>query len=190
MDKQLIIVPRWGGTPAHDWYPWLTQQLQAQHGFEAVHVCNMPEPGVPTIASWTHALLEVLKPHAPHLDKVVLVGHSVGCQAVLHALQQLGTGQTIDSAILIAAWWTVDNPWNSIQPWVEAKHDFGRIKAATKNIAVLLSDNDPFTADYVANANLWRERVGGHVAVVPGAKHFNGAQEPAVYELIEKFVLP
>jgi len=54
---------------------------------------------------------------------------------------------------------------------------------------VLLSDNDPFTADSAANAALWRARLHAQVRLVPGARHFNGAQEPAVYDALRAVAL-
>ena len=45
---------------------------------------------------------------------------------------------------------------------------------------MLLSDNDPYTGDYVANRVAWETRPGAEVRLAPGAHHFNGAEEPAV----------
>ncbi len=114
----------------------------------------------------------------------MLVGHSVGCQAVLHYLQSLPLGMHVASTVCVAGWWTVDEPWGSIEPWIHCGHDDGRIAAAAGTIHVLLSDNDPFTADSVANAAQWRARLGAQVRLVPGARHFNGAQEAAIYDVL------
>jgi sugar/nucleoside kinase (ribokinase family) len=66
----------------------------------------------------------------------------------------------------VAGWWTVDEPWESIAPWIRYEHDDGRIIAAAGTIDVLLSDNDPFTADSVANAALWWARLRARVRLV------------------------
>lgn len=184
MTKHLIIVPRWGGSPQHDWYPWVSRVLTEQQLFESIQVCEMPNPEVPTIVAWTDAVLKALNLHLDHLNKVVLAGHSVGCQAALHALQKLPNGQHINSAIFVAAWWDVDKPWETIKPWISAEHNYHKIKAAAPEISVLLSNNDPFTADVAANTVLWQERLHAQVSVITNAKHFNGTEEPAVYELL------
>jgi uncharacterized protein len=186
MKKQLIVVPRWGATPASDWYPWIIKQLAEQPLFQSVHVCNMPNPETPTIATWTDALLDILKSRPYALSELVLVGHSVGCHAVMHALQQLKEGATIDSAVFIAGWWDVDQPWESIKPWIKAAHNYPTIKASAKKITVLLSNNDPFTRDYRANALQWQERLAAEVRVIANAKHFNGAEEPEVLRLLSE----
>ena len=101
MKKHLIVVPRWGGTPHHDWYPWLSGVLAEQNLFESVHIAEMPNPGAPTIAGWRDALLKIIEVHSQHLNDVVLVGHSVGCQAVLHALQALPDGQQMGAVFVL-----------------------------------------------------------------------------------------
>jgi hypothetical protein len=99
-------------------------------------------------------------------------------------LQQLPEGQKIDTAIFVAGWWNVDNPWDSLIPWISARHDFDRVRAAVGNLCVLLSDNDPFTSDFDVNAALWKDRLDAQVTIIPDAKHFNRTAEPAVYELL------
>jgi uncharacterized protein len=184
MKKHLIIVPRWGGTPAHDWYPWISQKLDDESIFLSVKICNMPNPEVPTITEWAQYLCELLAGYQQDLSKLVIMGHSVGCQAVMHALQQLKAEEQIDSAIFVAAWWDVDKPWESIIPWINAAHDFNKIKMSAKKIRVLLSDNDPFTADYALNTSLWKSRLSAEVLLVPDAKHFNGSEEMAVFNVL------
>ncbi len=187
--KRLILVPRWGGTSGDDWYPWLLSELEPSGLFASAHVASMPDPETPTIAGWTAALSRAAGESAEDVRNTVLVGHSVGCQAVLHYLESLPTGARVSSTVCVAGWWTVDEPWESIELWIRTEHDDDRIIAAAGSIHVLLSDNDPFTADSVANAALWRSRLRAQVHLVPGAGHFNGAQEPAVYDALRAVAL-
>ncbi len=182
--KRLIVIPRWGGTSADDWYPWLLAKLESSGLFVSVRFASMPDPETPTIASWTTALARVVGDVPDDVRTTVLVGHSIGCQAVLHYLQSLPPGMRVASTVCVAGWWTVDEPWESIEPWIRYEHDDSRIASAAGTIHVLLSDNDPFTADSVANAAQWRARLGAQVRLVPGARHFNGAQEAAVYDVL------
>ena len=184
MKKHLVIVPRWGGTPAHDWYPWITKALETRASFLSIHVCDMPNPSTPTISEWTQCLLGVLEKYKGELDKLVLVGHSVGCQAVLHALQQLRSNEKIDTAIFVAGWWDVDSPWESLLPWIHAQHDFEKCKRAVKNTYLILSNNDPFTSDYKSNALVWESRLSCKVLLIPEAKHFNALEEPEILNLL------
>ncbi len=180
----MVVVPRWSGTPAHDWYPWLAEKLSGPSTNLSVNLADMPNPGLPTISGWSEAISSIVGHDREQLDTTILVGHSVGAQAVLHFLASLQPGQQVASAVFVAGWWDVDEPWDSIRPWIAHRHDYQQIISAAKSMHVLLSDNDPFTADHVANAELWRSRLGATVHLVPQAKHFNGTVEPAVLECL------
>ncbi|HYH96978.1 RBBP9/YdeN family alpha/beta hydrolase [Hyalangium sp.] len=190
MDRPLFIVPRWAGRPDTDFYSWLEAQIrEARQGLSSVRTLDMPHPAQPTIEAWVGALATAVGPTpAP---STVLMGHSVGCQAVLRYLATLPPGHVIDGALLVAAWWDVDKPWESIVPWIETPVDLARVRAAARRFVVLLSDNDPFTADHARNRRLWEERLGAEVVLAPGARHFNNPREPAVLEtLLSRFGSP
>ncbi|MFL5345598.1 MAG: RBBP9/YdeN family alpha/beta hydrolase [Hyalangium sp.] len=183
MNRSLVIVPRWAGRPDTDFYVWLEAKLrEAPQGFSSVRTLDMPNPAQPTIPGWVGALSAAVGPTpAP---STVLMGHSVGCQAVIRYLATLPPGHVIDGVLLVAAWWDVDKPWESLVPWVETPVDLERVRAAARRFVVLLSDNDPFTSNYVRNRRLWEERLGATVLLAPGARHFNNPREPAVLEAL------
>ena len=180
MTRTLTIVPRWAGHSGSDFYPWLIRERPP--GFDAVRALDMPEPKQPTLGAWVPALTAALgtKP-APG---TVLLGHSVGGQAVLRYLAELPAGSTVDGVLLVAGWWSVDKPWDSLRPWTDTPVDLERARAASRRFVVLLSDNDPFTSDFRENGRLWEERLGAEVVLVPGAHHFKGEREPAVLDAL------
>jgi hypothetical protein len=183
MNRDLIIVPRWAGRPDTDFYRWLEARLrEAPRGFSSVRTLDMPNPAQPTIDAWVGALAQAVGP-AP-TPSTLLMGHSVGCQAVLRYLATLPPGQSIDGVLLVAGWWEVDKPWESLLPWLETPKDLTRIRAAARRFVVLISDNDPFTSDPARNRQLWEERLGAEVVLAPGGRHFNNPQEPAVLDLL------
>jgi len=181
--SKIIVVPRWSGRSSSDWYPWLSSALEGELAVEAL---DLPEPGAPTIEAWTAGVAAALGDDAATLESTLLVGHSVGARAALHALERLPAGRQIGGLLAVAGWWTVDRPWPTIVPWIEAPLDLARVRAATRRIEVLLSDNDPFTADDRANAARWQAALGARVTVCAGALHFNGAAEPAVLAAIRR----
>ncbi|PCC72324.1 hypothetical protein SAMN02745121_01527 [Nannocystis exedens] len=179
---RLLVVPRWAGTPRSDYYPWLVDALAAAPGrpLDPVVVADLPNPGTPRLDTWPPAIARLLGDDPAVLQDTFVLGHSVGCQAALHALAALPAGARVAGMLAVAGWWTVDEPWPTILPWQDNLPDLERVRAAVPRLTVLLTDGDPFTRDYHANAALWRGRLGAEVEVVPGARHFNAAQEPAV----------
>jgi predicted alpha/beta hydrolase family esterase len=179
----LYLVPRWGGAPTSDFYPWLASELEARQ-LDRPTALAMPTPDEPTIEAWVAAIGDALPRDPGALARTVLVGHSVGCQAILRWLSRLPDGVSVRGVLCVAGWWTVDRPWPTLRPWIDTSFDVGRVRVASARLVTLLSDDDPFTADFGANQRAWEERVGAQVHVVPGAKHFNAGVEPAVREAL------
>ena len=182
MTRTLTVVPRWAGHADSDFYPWLARERPP--GFAAVRALEMPEPKQPRIEAWVPALAQAMGREPAR--NTVLLGHSVGCQTVLRYLETLPPGQSVEGALLVAAWWDVDAPWDSLRPWIDTPVDLARVRAAARRFVVLLSDNDPFTANFQENARRWTERLGAQVLLVPGARHFNGEREPAVLDALRE----
>lgn len=180
---RLLVVPRWGGGPQHDWYPWLRRTLP-EGAFREVVVADLPNPSVPTIDAWRDGIAGLVGGDPEALATTALVGHSVGCQAILHFLGTLEEGVHVGPVLFVAGWWTVDAPWDSIRPWLDARIDAARIRARAQRFEVLVSTNDPFTASHETTARLFRQRLGAQVRVVAEAKHFNATEEPVVLEAI------
>lgn len=191
--SRLCIIGRWSARPEKDWYPWLLRELQAMQPppFEDIQIPLMPEPDTPTIEGWRDAI-DALNPPSSR-SQTLLVGHSVGCQAILHFLAKtasLPSLPPLGGILFVAGWWTVDRPWETIRPWLEASHDLPAIRRAAPSIRVLVSDNDPFTADVTTTKALFEERLGANVSVIPHAKHFNAAEEPDVLSAILSMARP
>jgi predicted alpha/beta hydrolase family esterase len=146
--------------------------------FSEIIVADLPDPGTPRLDTWPPAIATLLGDDPAVLAHTTVLGHSVGCQALLHALARLTS--PIAGMLAVAGWWRVDAPWPTILPWQDQLPDLARVRAVVPELTVLLSDDDPFTRDHAANAELWRERLGARIELIPGARHFNAAEEPAV----------
>lgn len=180
MIERVVVMPRWGGTAESDWYPWLRERLAGWAG--AVDVLDLPDRGAPVIERCVE-VIEAAVPDAT-LGSTLLVGHSVGCQAMLRFLARRPAGVVAGGTLCVAGWWTVDAPWPTIVPWIETPLAVERVRRAAGGVVVVLSDDDPFTADHEMNAGLWVARLGAVVQRVAGGRHFNGAVEPAVLDAL------
>lgn len=176
---RLLVVPRWSGHEDSDYYPWLRQRLvEAGFAGELVGAPLLP-PSAPDLAATVAAVHERLGT-AEQAERTLVLGHSVGAQAVMRAVAELPEGSSVGAVLLVAGWWDVDRPWPTIVPWIETPFAWDRTRAAARRCVVLLSTNDPFTADATRTRRLFEERLGADVRVHEGAKHFNASEEPAV----------
>jgi hypothetical protein len=179
--ERILLVPRWSGTAASDFYPWLAHELAARAPWVRLEVAPLrPAPDRPEI----EACLEALGELAP--ARTLLVGHSVGCQVLLRALARLPDGAQAPALLCVAGWWTVDRPWDTLRPWIETPFEHGRAAARCARIEVLLSDDDPFTRDAEATRRRFVDALGAEVQLVPGRRHFNEPEEPAVLAAVTR----
>jgi uncharacterized protein len=181
---RVFIVPRWSGGPSSDWYPWLKQRLYAV-GIKEVVAVDMPRPNEPILEQWVNHLHALLGDEATEIERTLLIGHSVGCQAVVRTLARLSEEHSVAGILCVAGWLTVDAPWPSMRPWLETPIDFVNARRAATRSVVMISDNDRFTSDVAANQRQWEETMGATVHVIPGAGHFNNSPQPAIWETFQ-----
>lgn len=178
-----MIVPRWAGGPNSDWYPWIRDELPQLR----VDTLTLPNANAPVIEQCVAALEAELGTELAALADTLLVGHSVGCQALMRYLAEQPPSADPDALprlVCVAGWWTVDQPWPSIRPWIDTPIALPRLRANAGGVTVLLSDDDPFTRDVRTNQLTWEQRLDADVRISVGGRHFNGEQEPAVLDLI------
>ena len=51
---RVVVVPRWGGTPSDDWYPWATAELEPDG--VSCEALAMPDPAQPEVEAWIAAV--------------------------------------------------------------------------------------------------------------------------------------
>jgi predicted alpha/beta hydrolase family esterase len=176
---RLLLVPRWSGRRDSDFYPWLGQTL-AERGWPGeFEVISLRPPAAPELAATIGAVRGRLSSSAI-ASRTVLIGHSVGAQAAMRALADLPPGVEVFAFLAVAGWWSIDDPWPTIDPWIETPFDWARARSAARRRVVLLSANDPYTADAAHTARLFQDRLGAEVKIVEGAGHFKAAEEPSV----------
>ena len=186
MSKRLVLVPRWGGTPQSDWYPWLESELAASpnRSFDPVVVAEMPHPELPTIEEWVPRVQSLIGSNPAQAGRTVIAAHSVGCQAVMRALSGMPSGIHVAGLFFVAGWFSTDAPWPSLMPWIETPLDLAKVKAAAGPMVVVISDNDHHRRDWRANRQVWEDKMGARVVLVPGADHFNGQQYPEIWQAL------
>lgn len=179
MRPRVIIVHKWGGNPASDWYPWLKKELE--HSGFSVLIPAMPTPEKPEIATWVYHLGHIAK----HVDQdTYLVGHSIGCQTILRFLEQIEDGKMVGGAVFVAPFLKLTDIGTNedadiSRPWLETPIDAKKVKERTQNIVAFFSDNDPFVP--LENKDLFEKEFGARTIVERERGHFTA--EDGVLEL-------
>lgn len=159
-----IILHCWGGTSQYCWYPWAQVQLQ-QAGWQ-VTVPDLPNTQRPQQVDWVATLTDLLVDPA----QTWLIGHSLGCTAIMRYLEQLHIGQFVGVGFVAAP---LDNRGiNAISNFFSTDFDWAAIRARAKQFVIIHSDNDPYIP--LSQAKQLREYVGGELIVVPDGGHFSG----------------
>ena len=187
--KRAIIVHCWEGYPDYCWYPFVKKELE-NRGFE-VSVPAMPETDLPEMGRWIPRLQEV----AGEPDgELYLIGHSIGCAAIMRYLETLGEKQKVGGVVLVAGF-TENVGYKEIQSFFETPLDLEKIKTKVqKGFVAIQSDNDPFVD--LKYADILKEKLDAEVFIKHDMKHFSGAIEgedscvelPDVIANIEKLV--
>jgi|HubBroStandDraft_1064217.scaffolds.fasta_scaffold67580_2 uncharacterized protein len=178
MPGRAFIIHGYLGYPGEAWQPWLKAELE-KRGY-AVALPEMPHADHPTIPEWTSFITGLVgRPD----KETVMIGHSLGAQAVLRYLETLGgTGQSVGRTILIASNFpTGMSPEAAdertggdpvLRPWLSTGVDPEKVKKAAGECIVILSDNDPYIPFDEARAS-FQASLGAKIVVEPGKGHFN-----------------
>ena len=79
-----------------------------------------------------------------------------------------------EGVLLVAGWWDVDKPWESIVPWIETPVDLARVRAAARRFVVLHvlvpgARPDSVTAEVAERVRCGVVSPGANIPYAPGA---------------------
>lgn len=143
----IYLIHRWEGTPNSDWYQWLKSSLNSNYH---VDILKMPDPENPVMGDWVNHLEKIIGP-TPEKN-TVLIGHSIGCQAILRYLETLDNRIKIKGVILVAPWVSLTNQGlNGVEdiakPWLETPIIWKKVRVHSKNFICIFSDNDYYVSE-------------------------------------------
>jgi predicted alpha/beta hydrolase family esterase len=137
MENRVFIIHGWDGNPTEAWKGWLKDQLE-QKKYHVV-APSLPNAENPVVADW---LAKIQKTVGKPDKKTFLVGHSLGCLAILKYIESLDEKDKIGGCILVAGFIDgVKDP--SLKEWMENKIDVAKVRKICKKIVAISSDNDP-----------------------------------------------
>jgi predicted alpha/beta hydrolase family esterase len=164
-----VIVHRWGGDSESDWIPWLKEEL-VKRGADVI-APDMPNTNTPKIEEWVPFLAGLIGEANRDL---FLVGHSIGCQAILRYLETLPEGAKIGGAVFVAGWTELtglsDEERVVAQPWESTPIDWQKVSSHAESFVAIYSDDDPHVLE--ANSQIFREKLNAKLVLDEGRGHF------------------
>lgn len=162
-----VIVHGLSGEPQYAWYPWVASRLEA-NGI-TVDTPEMPNPDEPQLKDWLAHLNEVIGVPDEH---VVLIGHSLGCVAVMRYLEALSAEAKVGKVILVAGF-TDQIGFREFDNFFKKPLNFEKIKTkSAKGFVAIQSNDDPFVTEQYGIR--LKEELGADLVVKHAAGHMSG----------------
>jgi len=193
MPERAYIIHGYLSYPQEAWLPWLKIELE-KRGYD-VCLPSMPHPDRPAIPEWIDFIAKIVgEPD----QNTALIGHSLGCHAVLRYLESLGAaGKSVKKTVLVASSFPIATPPKQAQeiagddpallPWFTTGLDPEKVQKAAGKCTVILSDDDPFIPVEQAKAS-YQGNLDAKIIIEHGKGHFNeddGLTElPSVLEAV------
>ncbi len=134
--KRVILIHGWDGHPGDHWKKWLKGTLIGK-GIRVIEPQltgeRYPEPQV-----WNKEIAEAIG--TPDSD-TCLIGHSLGCIALVHYLRNLKEGEKVAGAIFVAGF-SSDISIDEIKQFYLKAEEVGDAKKHSDKFVTIVSDND------------------------------------------------
>jgi serine hydrolase len=173
--SHVVIVHGWKSRPGSNWKPWVKSELE-KSGIK-VDIPEMPDSMDPEVNAWVDKIRDTVgKP----TQQTYLVGHSLGCIAILKYLETLNGKEAVGAAIMVAGFGRKFETYQGQHPsFFDRDLDWVRIREHCRIFIAIASDNDENIK--LDQAELFRQELGAKVVILHGMGHF--ASDDGVYEL-------
>jgi uncharacterized protein len=136
--KSVVLIHGWDGGVDKDWFPWIQKKLLSTKYIPIS--LSMPNPASPKRSVW----VDHIKKHVVPTTQTILVGHSIGCMAVLRFLESLDS--PIKGAILVAPYVVNEKKYKTIKSFFHGDLKWSKIRKNGGKLHVICSNNDPYVS--------------------------------------------
>ncbi len=180
--KKVYLIHGWSGKPSDKaWFGWLRRECEKK-GIE-FEFPEMPDTDYPKIEEWVGKLNEIVRG-----EKIYLIGHSIGNQAIMRYLEQLEEGRKIKGVVFVAGFFNLlegayedEEEIDVAKPWLETPIDCEKVRKRFEKILAIFSTDDDCVP--LSDSELFKEKLGAEIIVKENEGHFNEINE--IMEFIE-----
>lgn len=187
--QKVLLVHGYAGSASKNWFPWMKSELE-RAGFEVL-APTMSTANHPDFEAWQNELAPLVAQLGP---QDVIVAHSMGGKAIVHALKR--ANKRVGHLLLVASsvfvdvrerdWEMLAHLWPGMDlPAVQA---FWSVEKTPADLSDLADDKQFITSNddlFVPGASLVNIPDGWFRQVFDGCGHFQGKTYP---ELLERIV--
>ena len=173
--KKVYLVHGWDATAKSDFFPWLKKELEKRK-IES-YFPDMPNTEEPKINEW----ISFLKKNFNDINKEsILIGHSIGSNALLRFLENLPKEVKINRCIFVAPWIYLDEEtikeegeevFEITKPWTETPINWKKIRSHCDNFICIFSGNDPYVP--LSNKEIFKKELNAKILILKNKYHFN-----------------
>ena len=164
-NRQVLIVHGYTASPQANWFPWLAESLRGEG--VRVDVPCMPAAHAPQSDAWANTLQEVLPTTSA---ETFLVGHSLGCIAILRHVLSLPADSVVGGVLLVSGFARTLPSLPMLAGFTAAPLDVAEATRRVRRYSSIFSDSDvivpPEASSELAAA------LGSRVVTVAGGGHF------------------
>lgn len=180
--KRVIIVHGYTASPSANWFPWLRDTLAAQGA--QVLLPSMPDSQSPQPLAWAQTLDKLL----PHADtSTFLIGHSLGCVALMRHLQSMPLGTRIGGYVLVSGFDCGLSTLPELAAFTSSPLNYAVLRERAAHRASIISADDAIVAPQASHQ--LAEALQTRVVEVKNGGHFldrdGYTSLPPVYETLQ-----
>ncbi len=135
----IVLVHGLLGNPENCFFPWLRREIEARG--DQVIAPAMPMPAIPQREAW----VETLRGLSLNPEETILLGHSLGCAAIVHFLEA-HEGPLFRGVVLVAGFgrpfMIPSGPFARRLGWFEHELDLKRVAVQSRFWTHIYSTND------------------------------------------------
>ena len=163
----VVIVHGYEGNTYDSWKPWLSRELK-KRGY-MVKIPKMPNPEHPQANAWVKAISQAIDDQN---GSTILIGHSLGGNAIVRAAEKKGTNVYIKALITIGGAMLPKKDYaKSLSTFIKKPLNYEIVKKYVKHVYVIYSKDD--TAVDMGSAKLLKKNLGAELILENSKGHYS-----------------